>query len=239
MIPQDAAPPRYSFATSGPSTSDAPIQTVLPNGGRGDDRPEPGPRGELAPTLGELSPHARRLHALGALDPHRGEDCRADEVGRPVEPERPTRAGGGHEHSAERRAEDVRAVLRHPEQRVRLLEQARAHRLGDEPLRGREEEGHRDAPETWSTISCQSWAWWVRSSTRDPALGQSAQQVRSRPSQVARQPVGEDAAEEHEQKLGTQFAVRTRPRSVFDPVRSRTANASAIGATAVPSRETS
>ena len=35
----------------------------------------------------------------------------------------------------------------------------------------------------------------------DPALGQSAQQVRAHHHEVAWEPVGEDAAEEHEQKL--------------------------------------
>src|SRR5919201_5002625 len=92
---------------------------------------------------------------------------------------------------------------------------------------------------TWSAIRCQSLALPVRSNT---AIAPCAAALiafeptitRCRGSRSAKTPPKRTST-----SCGAQLAASTIPRSVVDPVRSRTAKASAIGATAVPSSETS
>src|SRR5204862_1229212 len=90
---------------------------------------EPTEPPHLVPAVGDVAPEALGDRPRVGLHAHRGHERHADEEARRVYREAPAGAGGDDDRAGDNRPEDTRAALGHRDQRVRLLQVARAYGL--------------------------------------------------------------------------------------------------------------
>ena len=186
------------------------------------DPPEPRARAERGPALAQLANEVALRHRQALRQPEGDEERGSEEVGGRVERERPARAGRRHQNSSRRGSDDLRAVPREAQQRVRLLEQASADRLRDDALRRREEERARDAPNDLERDQVPDLGSAGQDEHGHRCLRGTGDDVGGHHHVVPRQPVGPDSADEDEEDLRDEARsddeadVRRRPGQVED-----------------------
>ena len=167
-----------------------------------DDRPEPRPRPECLPALAQLAQEARRLRPPARRQAHRRREDGPRPEGRGVDRDRPAGAGGGDDRAAERSADHVARVDHEPEERVRLLDHRRRHGLRDDPGRGGEEERGGGAVDGADCEQVPEPRVAGQQEGGEQALARAAEDAGGDHHLVARQPVGQDPADEQEHDLG-------------------------------------
>ena len=195
---------------------------------------------ELLPAVGEVADTKRgRLDQARRGSASSEQDRAAQEVRAGVESDRPARANVATTIPPAAVPSDESRVRRQPQQRVRLLQERRAHGLGNDSGRGGEEERGGDpandlerrevpdlgVPRIRSKAAAAAWA--APLSTFEPT------RTKWRGRRSAEHPADQD-----EEDLRQPAAQRGRARGRSASRRaSRTANASATGATALPRYE--
>ena len=146
-----------------------------------------------------------------AREVHHREEQRAHSVGRAVEQERVARADGRHERSSDGRSEREGGVAGDRHEAVRLLEQPLRDGLRNEPCRRRRVERDRGAADRLERDQLPDLGVPAdeQRAHRDPDA--EARRVGADHHEAARQPVGDDAADEQRRDL------RQRPGGEGEP----------------------
>jgi len=141
-------------------------------------------------------------------NPHRtahrkaAENERADPEAQRIDPDRPSGPDGRDERPAEDRAGDVRGADGEEEQRVRLLQPFRRHRLRRQPARGRVVERGRGAAHGREHEHVPQLRAAGDQEYRQQALRREPREVRADHQALSRQPVRPDAAGKDEPDEG-------------------------------------
>ena len=160
--------------------------------------PQPRPRAELPPALAQVGeePGGNARRSGGKANP--GEESGADEERDAVDCDRPAGSRQRDDDAGERRAEDREDASSQAHERVRLLQPVGGDELRDQARRGRQEERAAAAVEEDEHQEVPQLRPSGQDEDGEQSLRRRAQQVACEHHALAREPVGPDAAHEHE-----------------------------------------
>ena len=178
----------------------------------GGEDPDPRVLREGLPAVAELAQEVRRARRpRPRRQRHRREEEGARPVGTRVEEERPARADRRHDRASGSGADGEGDVARDAHEAVRLLEVPRRHRLGNEARRGGRVEGGRRAAHGLERDQLPDACVPADEQRAHRRADAEVRGVRGDHHEAAREPVGDDAADEQRRDL------RQRPRGEREP----------------------